>query len=144
MGAALTPTAVGNIGVSDILIDTCILIDISRNDPTAINRLQKESLSSRLLISTVTEMELLVGCRNKNELQILEQFLLQFIIIPLNQSISFKATQLLRYYYLSHNLLIPDALIAATSIELEVPLLSKNQRDYKFITELNLLPYPSG
>ena len=142
MGAALTPTAVGNIGVSNILIDTCILIDVSRNDPTAISRLQKESLSSRLLISTVTEMELLVGCRNKNELQNLEQFLLQFIIIPLNKLISSRATQLIRYYNLSHNLLIPDALIAATSIELRIPLLSKNQRDYKFITELDLLTYP--
>jgi len=142
MGAELTPTAVGNIGVNSILIDTCILIDVSRNDSTAISRLQKESLSSRLLISTITEMELLIGCRNKNELQNLEQFLLHFIIISLNQSISYRATQLLRYYYLSHNLLIPDALIAATSIELGIPLLSKNQRDYKFITELKLLTYP--
>jgi Predicted nucleic acid-binding protein, contains PIN domain len=87
-------------------------------------------------------MELLIGCRNKNELQNLEQFLLHFIIISLNQSISYRATQLLRHYNLSHNLLIPDALIAATSIELGIPLLSKNQRDYKFITELNLLTYP--
>ena len=48
----------------------------------------------------------------------------------------------MRSYYLSHGLLIADALIAATAIENQIPLLSKNQRDYRFISELNLLKYP--
>jgi hypothetical protein len=45
-------------------------------------------------------------------------------------------------YCLSHGLLIADALIAATAIALNLPLLSKNQRDYRFIEGLNLLSYP--
>jgi hypothetical protein len=36
---------------------------------------------------------------------------------------------------------IADALIAATAIVIDAPLLSKNQRDYRFIQGLNLLPY---
>jgi predicted nucleic acid-binding protein len=48
----------------------------------------------------------------------------------------------LRQYRLSHGLLIPDALIAATAINFNIPLLTKNQSDYRFIKEVNLLPYP--
>ena len=38
--------------------------------------------------------------------------------------------------------LIADALIAATAIMKGIPLVSKNQRDYRFIEELALWPYP--
>ena len=45
-------------------------------------------------------------------------------------------------YRLSHGLLIPDALIASTAIASDVALLSKNQRDYGFMSELRLLAHP--
>jgi len=48
---------------------------------------------------------------------------------------------LLRQYRLSHGLLIPDALIASTALSLNVDLATKNQRDYRFIEILTLLPY---
>ena len=44
-----------------------------------------------------------------------------------------------RRYRLSHGLLTADSLIAATAITQGIPLLSKNQRDYRFIAGLNLL-----
>ncbi len=39
-------------------------------------------------------------------------------------------------------LLIADALIAATAIISDSSFVSKNQRDYRFIESLKLLPYP--
>ncbi len=87
-------------------------------------------------------MELIVGCRNKTELQNLDKFLRHYELIPINESISKKAVKLVETYRLSHGLLIPDALIAATAIALNIPLLSKNQKDYRFIPQLNLLVYP--
>jgi predicted nucleic acid-binding protein len=71
-----------------------------------------------------------------------ERFLLRFQIIPLNEQMSDTAVDLLRRYRLSHGLLIADALIAATLLVLKEPLLTKNQRDYRFIAGLTLLPYP--
>lgn len=53
----------------NLLVDTDILIDVSRGIPTAINRLQAEANTSTLAISAITQMELIVGCRNKAELQ---------------------------------------------------------------------------
>lgn len=125
-----------------LLVDTDILIDVSRGIPIAINRLQSEANKSILAISTITQMELIVGCRNKTELQNLEKFLRHYTIIKVNELISDKAIELLTLYRLSHGLLIPDGLIAATAIVANAPLLSKNQRDYRFISELTLLSYP--
>jgi hypothetical protein len=48
----------------------------------------------------------------------------------------------LKSYRLSHGLLIADALIAATAISSDLSFVSKNQRDYRFIEDLQLLPYP--
>lgn len=127
--------------MAQILVDTDILIDVANNDATAKARLTTESQTSSLAVSTVTVMELIVGCRNKSELQTLNRFLSQFQILTLTNQISDRATQLLQDYFLSHGLLIADALIAATAIENQISLLSKNQRDFRFIEELNLLPY---
>lgn len=127
--------------MKSILIDTDLLIDLANNDSTAKERLVKESQKFLLKISIITELELIVGCRNKQELEALDKFLRQFSIVQLNRQISTKAEELMRSYYLSHGLLIADAFIAATAIENQIPLLSKNQRDYRFISELNLLKY---
>ncbi|MEA5477694.1 type II toxin-antitoxin system VapC family toxin [Pseudanabaena galeata UHCC 0370] len=124
------------------IIDTDILIDTSRNKSEAIDYLQNLQTSSTLAISAVTQMELIVGCTNKADLRKIENFLQQFSIIKIDQDISDRSVELLKFYRLSHGLLIADSLIAATSIVWDYPLATKNQRDYRFIQELKLLPYP--
>ena len=128
--------------VQRLLVDSDILIDAGRAVQVAVDRLNSEAQTSTLAISVITCMELMVGCRNKTELQTMEQFFNRFEFIKLNETISDRATNLIRSYRLSHGLMIADALIAATAMVTNVPLLSKNQRDYRFIQGLNLLPYP--
>lgn len=128
--------------VQQILVDTDILIDVGRGIQIAVNRLQSETKTSSLAISVITKMELMVGCRNKTELQKLGKFLQHYGIIKVNDSISEQAVELLSDYRLSHGLLIPDAFIAATAIVFAIPLLTKNQSDYRFIPNLNLPSYP--
>lgn len=125
-----------------MLIDTDILIDAGRSINDAVSFLQRTELTDQLLISTITQMELIVGARNKNELRVLEKFLKRFTIVKVNQSISDTAVDLVRQYRLSHGLLIPDAFIAATAIIINEPLATKNRRDYQFITGLTLSSYP--
>jgi predicted nucleic acid-binding protein len=72
----------------------------------------------------------------------LDHFLKRFQIIPINEQISNTAIDLLKKYRHSHGLLIADALIAASAIIKDISLISKNQRDYQFIEDLNLLSYP--
>lgn len=124
------------------IVDTDILIDTGRGVLEAATCLQNLKASSALAISIVTQMELMIGCANKAELQILENFLKHFYIIKIDQAVSDRAVDLLRSYRLSHGLLIADSLIAATAIVCNYPFITKNQRDYRFIQGLNLLPYP--
>lgn len=131
-----------NLMTNSTIIDTDILIDAGRGVLDAVNCLQNLKLTSGLAISVVTQMELMVGCANKAELKTLENFLTQFYMIKIDQAVSDKAVDLVRSYRLSHGLLIADSLIAATAIVCNYPLITKNQRDYRFIQGLNLLPYP--
>lgn len=140
MGAQRPQNGMGRRRV--IIVDTDILIDAGRGVPEAVDCLKDIKATSTLTISIVTQMELMVGCRNKSELQKLDKFLKQFQIVKLNEAISDKSVELLRIYRLSHGLLIADSLIAATALTLNVAFTSKNQRDYKFISGLNLLAYP--
>ena len=87
-------------------------------------------------------MELIVGCRNKKELQDLEKFLNRYQILNITSQISARAVDLLARYFLSHGLLIADGLIAATALIHGEAFITKNQRDFRFIAGLNLLPYP--
>lgn len=124
-----------------ILFDTDILIDAGRKVSKAVDCLQRVEQEAILGISIITQMELMVGCRNKTELRILESFLRRFEIVSLNERIADSALSLLRRYRLSHGLLIADALIAATALTVDVSLMTKNQRDYQFIEELQLATY---
>lgn len=125
------------------MVDTDILIDVAVGVEVAKTHLSDLERSFQLAVSAVTHMELVVGCRNKRELKLLETFLKAFVTVPLYEAASDMATALLKRYRLSHGLLIPDALIAATAVTAGAPLSSKNQRDYRFIEGLELLPYPS-
>ena len=126
-----------------VVIDTDILIDASRAVGEAIACLDQVEDRSTLAVSAVTEMELVVGCRDKAELRALDKFLDRFQVISLNERMSDAAVDLLRRYRLSHGMLIADAFIAASALVLDTPLVSKNQGDYRFIAGLNLLGYPN-
>ena len=124
-----------------ILIDTDILIDASRKVDLAVDfiaALESEAVPG---ISLITKLELLAGCRNKREQQVTERFLRRFVEVGLDGRVGDIAVGLFRRYRLSHGLMIPDCLIAATALALDVPLASKNRRDFLFIAGLALSPY---
>ena len=123
------------------LVDTDILIDAGRGVSDAIDCLESLEAQATLAVSVITRMELVVGCRNKAELRELNRFLERFDVLPLSESSSDHAVELLEQFRLSHGLLIPDALIAATALIAGCPFISKNQSDYRFIPNLRLLAY---
>lgn len=125
------------------IVDTDILIDAGRQIPEAVGYLKSRGPLSTLAVSSVTQMEMIIGCRNKREYADLEKFLRRFRILPLTSDISDMAVSLLSQYNLSHGLLIADALIAATAITYSEQLATKNQRDFRFIDGLDLLQYPN-
>lgn len=83
-------------------------------------------------------MELLQGSRNKAETAKIEKIREACRLVHLDLQISEQSVSLIRQYSLSHRLQIPDALIAATSLTLNIPLLTLNQKDFHYINGLEL------
>jgi predicted nucleic acid-binding protein len=94
-----------------------------------------------LAIRVITKFELMVGCKDKKELRELKFFLERFEVLHLSEVISSKAVELFNKFRLSHDVKIADMLIASTAITYNIELISKNQKDFKFIDELQLIKY---
>ena len=89
-------------------------------------------------ISAITKMELIVGASNKIELNKLNKNIDRFNTLLLNPEITLITIGLLETYRLSHNLAMPDAMIAATALHTDLVLFTFNLRDFKFIKGLQL------
>lgn len=122
-----------------ILLDTDILIEFSRGNQTAAQRIAEWEKNGAVFASDITWMEMMVGARNKQDLQAIEHCLQRFYRLPVTEAISTKAVDLIRQYRLSHGLLIADALIAATALIHQGKLATYNQRDFHYIDGLTLI-----
>jgi predicted nucleic acid-binding protein len=138
----MSANLIGESNMALTIVDSDILIDAGRGEADAINCLLRLEKTSVLAVSAVTQLELIIGCRNNAELKFLEKFLTRYQILKITDEISDRAVELLKQYFLSHSLLIADGLIAATALVHNEAFITKNQRDFRFITGLKLLPYP--
>ena len=120
------------------LCDTCILIDYLKGVIDIQQKLLKDRKQG-LGMSSVTYMELMVGTLNKREAGIIKKAFSDFEIVEISEPISARARNLVENYAKSHGLLIPDALIAASALELQIPLYTANIRDFRFIPDLSLV-----
>ena len=120
-----------------IVLDTNILIEILKNNRTIIEKL--ESFNTTFYISSITVMELYYGALNKVELFQLKKFIALFHVIEINENISTISTELIFEYAKSHNLAIPDSLIASTAISHNSKLFTLNLKDFRYIDGLFLV-----
>lgn len=120
-----------------IVLDTNILIEVLKGNPKTIKQVQ--TLDDELAISSISVMELYYGARDKQEVKKIEKFVSLFTILHLNESISFKAMQLIQTYAKSHTLDIPDGLIASTVLTDNIKLFTYNLKDFKFIEKIQLV-----
>lgn len=123
-----------------MIIDTDVLIWLARGNENAKKVLLNNSTK---YISVITYMEMLQGMQNKVELNaFLKQMRTSYYeILPLNEQIGHHASELVKEYYLSHNMRMFDALIASTAIYYNKPLLSANYKHYAFIPNLESIKF---
>lgn len=119
------------------LVDTDVIIWYMRGNEKAADVLDQ---MNNIILSAVTYMELIQGMRNKAELSSLETTLTTWkaTIFPITEEISDHAVSLVKQHFHSHSLMLADALIAATALHYQLPLLTCNDKHYRMIANLNL------
>ncbi len=120
------------------LIDTDVLIEYLRGSDRAAEFLEK--IKGELLISAITVAELFSGARGPDELDALDQFMLAFEVVPVDERLARAGGQLRQEYHASHGVGLADALIAASAAEREAELVTFNRRHYPMIEEVTI-PY---
>jgi predicted nucleic acid-binding protein len=118
------------------LIDSNVLIDVSGGNAGAIQYVDR--LTEPWVLSQVTAMELIVGARDKREVETIDGFLALCPVVPLSDSIGTGAYRLLKTYAKSHGLHVFDSLVAATAMEKMLTLVTLNRKHYQMIEGLQL------
>lgn len=120
-----------------MIFDTDVLIWYFRGNEKAKKALHHYDVIS---ISAITLMELMQGLKNKQELYLLNKFLLarEIRIHYVNEAINIHAIHLLEEYVLSDGIELADALIAATSLHYGEEILTANIKHYRKLPNLNL------
>ena len=128
-------------GGTRVLIDSDVLIWLMRGNAEAVALIQQ---TPDWVISAVSYMELVQGCRDKAELKALQKAFrsnehdAQTDILPLTPTISHLACTLVEKYALSHSVHMADALIAATAISHAMPLITANKKHFSVIHGLQI------
>ena len=117
-----------------VLVDTDILIKVFRGDEVKEKILRK--IGDGIAISSITAIELSTGVQSKRGMVALKEQLTAYKIYEVSSEISQRARLLALRYNISYNLFAADALIAATALELNLPLMTDNNRDFDFIEGL--------
>jgi predicted nucleic acid-binding protein len=126
------------VAATALLIDTDIFIDYLKSIQPACALLDSPQFD--LYYSSWTRKELLAKPGLKDsERQEIEVLLAGFRMISVDDNIAEKYWMLLRRYE-SRGLRQADAIVAATAWQKRLPLLTRNQKHFRFISEIELAP----
>ncbi|WP_295648153.1 type II toxin-antitoxin system VapC family toxin [uncultured Mucilaginibacter sp.] len=121
-----------------VILDSCILIEIQRGNPTIINKVY-EFEQADLHITPVIVAEFYRGARSKQEFLQCQKLVSKFTILSLNHNVTLVFDDLFMKYSLSHRPAVPDMLIAAAAIFYNASVYTLNTKDFLFIEGLELL-----
>ncbi len=120
-----------------LMIDSDVLIWYMRGNPKAYHVIEEQN---GFFISVVSYMELVQGMQNKRELTLLRKTMRNWNakILYINEDISTKAMFFVEQNFLSHSIVLADALIEATAISNGLKLLTSNIKHYKILKNIEL------
>jgi len=118
------------------LVDSDVLIDFSRGNTAARDYINV--LPESWVISQISALELIVGARDNRDLARIDAFLSACVTVPLHPSIGRQAYELLKRHSKSHGLHVFDSLIAATAIQGDLTVVTRNRKHFEMISGLKL------
>ena len=110
------------------LLDTDVIIEYLLWSDKAIKVLK--NLDGFLYISMLSVAELFSGVKGDEEEKILEQFLLAFEIIDVDENLAKAGGTHRRNYHSSHGTALADAIIAASAEKIDAILITFNRRHF--------------
>lgn len=116
------------------LLDTSILVDLLRQDERAERAIFARA--ERPYVCHVSAMELLAGARSQREERRIDAVLASFRIADIDEAIFRLAGSHMRHYRASHNIDVPDALIAATAEHHGLELATLNVKHFPMFKRL--------
>ncbi len=120
-----------------VLCDTNVFINFFNGNEETIDIFKKLG-DKRILIHSVTVMELYQGMSNNTELNRMKKKIKNYSILHFNTDVSTLTIEYINRFKLSHNLQIPDAIIAASAVTFNLPLFTYNLKDFQFIPDISL------
>lgn len=116
-----------------LFLDTNIILYLLNGDETLAELLN----GKQLYISVITELELL-GFKgiNKKEENVIKEFVSQCKTIAINNEVKQKTIRIRKVY----NTKLPDSIIIATALYLDLPLITSDV-EFKKVNELTLIHY---
>lgn len=111
--------------MADLLVDTHVFVDHLRGAH------ELKPGAHRLFYSVITRAELFAGTSASDQVV---QLLSAFRELPVDRAIAERAGRIRR----ETELRMPDALIAATAVEHELALVTRNRRDFDRVRGLRL------
>lgn len=117
-----------------VLVDTNVMVDFLRGHPKAVALVQ--SLSPRIILSSIVAAELYAGVRGDEELTTLDRLISLFHVVVVSPELARAAGLYKRDYAKSHGVGLADAIIAATAQAENAELKTLNIRHYPMINGL--------
>ena len=117
-----------------ILCDTNIFINLFRGHENVKNALQKIG-EANIALSVITYAEIIYGTK-KVDIPRIKTFFESHYIVEIDSKISKAFKGIVLNYSYSHHIKIPDAIIAATAVNVGYPLYTENKKDFDFIPEI--------
>ena len=126
------------------LVDTDVLVDCLRGTIAAQAWL-KSVAQPPFAVPAAVAMELVMGCRDRADLERIQRFLATFEVAWPEASEFAGAYRLLLAHRLSSGLDIPDCLIAATAVARNARLYTFNLKHFQVVPGLDVAhPYSRG
>ena len=121
-----------------LTFDSDVLIDLLRGHPEALAYFRP--LKEQFLVSAMTVAELYAGVREGDERTALDDFAKELEVIPVDTEIAIRGGLFRRAYLKSHNLALPDALIAASAVARQATLVTLNRKHFPMLQDV-IVPY---
>jgi tRNA(fMet)-specific endonuclease VapC len=123
-----------------VLCDTDVIIEYFNKNIPLLEFLVDIGIE-KLVITSITRAEVQQAAADKSNLTKINRILNKFPVVDIDDTISRRFGQIFERYILSHKCGIPDMLNASAALVYDIPFMTMNRKDFKYIPGLIMLEH---